>query len=166
MNVGLTHTHYRTLLNITAGSPLYKVFQRDVTPTTTTGITVVAPYIAWERTMNLLNERYWTNRPRHERDVPHHVRVMMRRIATAQNAIVRHPALSNVAMLGTHVGWFPVWTDVQGIRSPMPGHGTFSVIGAQTVEGQRKTALTVWTEHGWWPTEHWLAQEETHTALL
>lgn len=166
MNVHLTVTHHRTLLTVCSGTPLVAAFTRDVKPLTKTGLSVVAPYVAWERAMVMLNDQFWTHRPRTADPVPHHVRVMMRRIATAQNAVIRHPALKGLAMLGVHTGWFPVWIDENGYRSPLPGAGRFTVLGARVVEGQRKTAFTVWVEDGWWPADHWLAQQETHTALL
>lgn len=91
---------------------------------------------------------------------------MMRRIATAQNIVLRHPAMKGLAMLGTHAGWFPVWVDGFGNRTPIPNGGKFVVLGARTVEGQRKMPITVWVEGGIAPLDHWLAQEESHTALL
>lgn len=166
MNVHLTTTHYNTLLRITAGTRLAEVFTRDVSPSTKTGLSVVAPYIAWERAQAMLLDTFWTHRPRGSEQPPHHVRVMMRRIATAQNTVLRHPAIKGLAMLGINAGWFPAWVDDEGRRSPMPNGGRFVLLGARIIEGQRKTAFTVWVEDGIAPVDHWLAQEEIHTALL
>lgn len=166
MNVSLTETHYRTLLRVTAGTPLQQVFTREVITTSKTGLSVVAPYIAWEHAQSMLTSMYWTHRPKPAAQPPHHVRVMMRRIATAQNAHLRHPAMKGLAMLGVHIGWFPVWIDSEGRRSPMPNGGRFAVIGSRVVEGQRKSPFTVWVEDGAFPADNWLAQEQTHTALL
>lgn len=166
MNVHLTVTHHRTLLRVTAGTTLADVFTRDVRPSTKTGISVAAPYVAWELAVRQLMEVFWTHRPPDVNHVPKHVRIMLRRIAAAQNAFIRHPALKGVAMLGVHSGWFPVWIDDEGRRSPTPTDGRFALLGARTIEGQRKTAFTVWVEGGAVQADHWLAQEQTHTALL
>lgn len=165
MNVTLTRTQYRTLLRHADGA-LRFAFTFDVTPATHTQVTICAPYVAWQQINDRLVAAYLTPSVGAKRSVQKQVMRMLHRVATSQNRVLRHPALKGLAMLGTHGGWFPVWIADDGRRSPMPNGGRFVVLGPRLVDSDRATPYTVWVEDGIVPADHWLAQEETHTALL
>lgn len=165
MNVTLTRTQYKTLLRHADGA-LELTFSRDVSPATRTQVTICAPYLAWQQINDRLVAAYVTPTVGTKRSAQKQVMRMLHRIATAQNRVLRHPAFKGLAMLGTHGGWFPAWIDAHGWASPMPNSGRFVVLGPRLVDGGRATPYTVWVEDGIVPADHWLAQEETHTALL
>ena len=165
MNVTLTQTQYRTLLRHTDGA-LYNAFTFDTAAATKTQVEIRAPYIAWQIINDRLVQEYSSRSVGSNRPVQKQIMRMLHRIATSQNRVMRHPALKGLAMLGTHGGWFPVWIDAQGWRSPVPTDGVFTVLGPRLVDSGRAPCYTVWTEDGSVPTDDWLAQEQTHTALL
>lgn len=165
MNVTLTRTQYATLLKHCDGA-LRAAFMTEVHEATKSQVTVCAPYLAWQTISDRLVSEHLTRSVGSKRSVQKQVMRMLHRIATAQNRIVRHPAVKGLAMLGAQGGWFPVWIDANGYRSPMPNGGRFTVLGPRLHDTGRAACYTVWVEDGWWPADHWLAQEETHTALL
>lgn len=134
-------------------------------------VDVIAPYAAWERAKALMIDRYLTVTGGKKPTTTQTTMSAMRRIAVAQNAVMRHPALRRKQMLGLQQTWFPVWElpepdmTTPGGRwfSPFPIEGCpFVVLGPVWEFGHLKARATKWSPEGVWPRDHWLADEANH----
>ncbi len=127
--------------------------------------TYEAPYVGWERVKNELLPQALTITGGRRAGSPAALRGAIQKIGSAQAAVVRHPAMRGLSMLGHQGGWFPAFRTAAG-WSPMPQPGSvFAVLGpVWTTIWTEKQRLTVWTTEGNWPRGHWLSTEAPHLA--
>ena len=167
MIVTLTPRQIKVIRPVLGEDLICRMFGREqtVSRTGSSYTEVTLPYIGWQIIQDRMIDTYLTRHRGRRNDAPKPALAAMTRIARELNAVVRHPAMKRVAMLGVQGGWFPVWETAEGY-SPMPGIGRFVVVGPRLMHALRGTAFTVWTPEGLYPATHWLADERSHTELL
>jgi hypothetical protein len=169
MIVNVTRRQWVYIDDVLGDGPLRVAFTRDHTPTGKgSWFDIAAPFIGWELVQHRLIDAHLSTRMGRRSTTPEAVLRLLARIAAAQNAFQRHPAMKRRAMLGVHGGWFPVW-EMDGMPTYLPAPvegGRFVLLGPSWEERARAQACTIWREGGMVPTWNWLASEDSHTALL
>lgn len=130
---------------------------------------VRAPFAAWELVAEVCEQRVFTPKGARRGGV-RFLGAALRTVAREMNAVLKHPALRAVAMIGHHAVVIPAWRqdprdDFDRVWWPSPIIGAEFVVLRPTWHDEGGRRLTTWGRDGIGSRNDWLNDEASHLAV-